>query len=249
MEEKLIYLESELPQKSDSWLEFRNSGIGASEISIIRGTFPTFWCTSHELFLKKMGNPYEFSNEYIENGNKYEEKARKYVENYLKNCSDLDKSRVFCKNIYDRTSGFDVKEPNFEQFTAKCKGFPQIFASFDGIDIKNQLVLEIKCPSQQVFTKFLRNRIPTVPKMYFDQIQAQLLIAKSHWDVERGLFALFFNDGVYFEDKKTKITNLIRLILIETELDLEYCKEMLVDCKKFLDMINNKKWTRDWKDK
>lgn len=244
----MIYTEEDLPQKSDKWKEFRSDKLGTSEISIIRGKFPKIWCDDYQLFLRKMGKPHTYSNEYTEVGDKDEEYARNFVINYFNNCVHGKDESVFCRNVYDRTGYNSITESNFERYTVQYKHFPQIFSSFDGIDLKNKIVLEIKCPSDKTFIKLLKNRKPTIPKMYFDQIQGQLLTANSHWGITNGIFAVFYKDGIYFEDKKTRITNLIRLILIKTELDLEYCKEMEDVCKKYVKMIETRRWKEDWND-
>lgn len=240
-EEKFIHKESELAQKSDKWKKFRLGKLGTSEISIIRSKFPSIWCDDYELFLRKMGKPHEFSNKSMEVGNEFEDKAREFVENYLHNGLNSD-------NVYDRTGGFDVKNPKFEQYTIQYKHFPQIFSSFDGIDIENELVLELKCPGEKVFTKILKNRKPTVPKMYVDQTQGQLEIADSWYNIKKGIFGVYYDDGVILKDKKAKTERLIKLILIRTDLDKEYCEEMLITCKKYCEMISDRRWKKNWKD-
>lgn len=241
----MIFLDKDLPQKSQKWLDFRKDKIGTSEISILKGKFPTIWCDPYELFLIKMGKPNNLDNTYVQIGNENESKARKLIESYYNKYKN-NKDYIFSRNVYDRIGELDILNVNFEQYTVQHKKYPKIFSSFDGIDIENKLVVEIKCPSQQTFTKLLKNRKPTIPKMYYDQIQGQLWIANSHWGITQGIFAVYFQDGVYFEDKITKKTNLIRLILIKTELDLEYCKELEKICSKFLEMIENRKWRANW---
>ncbi len=82
--------------------------------------------------------------------------------------------------------------------------------------------------------------------MYVDQIQGQLSNANSHWDITTGLFGVYYDQGIYVEDKITKRFNLVRLILIKTELDLEYCAEMEVVCKKYIKMLKERKWNKNW---
>ncbi len=236
---KYIFTEEDLPQKSKKWLLFRRDKLGTSEIPIIRGKFPTIWCDDYELFLRKMGKPYDTNNKYIEVGNRDEEKARQFVKDYLN-------LGLNSENVYDRTEGFDTKDVNFVQYTVQYKHFPSIFSSFDGIDVENKLILELKCPSENVFTKLLKNRVPKVPKMYFDQTQGQLMTAESHWGIDKGIFGVYYNEGVVFKNKKTKEERLIKLILIRTDLDVEYCEEMKEICKKYCDMIQNRKWKKNW---
>lgn len=242
MMDKYVWSEAELAQKSEKWKEKRLEwGLGTSEIPTILGRSPSIWGTNFDLFLRKMGKPHEFSNKYIEIGNRDEEKARKLVQNYLKNGANSD-------IIYDRTGGFEVKKPKFEQFTIQYKHFPQIFSSYDGIDIKNKLVLEIKSPSVNTFTKILKNRVPTVPKMYVDQTQGQLYIAESHFGITTGIFAVYYDEGVILVDKKAKTERLIKLILIRNDLDVEYCSEMFEICKKYVAMIESRCYNKNWRD-
>lgn len=245
---KHVHTEKSMPQKSEKWLKFRSFGVGASEISVLIGTFPRFWLSDFELFLRKMGKSNDFVNEAMEIGNRNEEKARKLLTIYLKNCKNNDENQPFCSNVYDRTGKIRGNNHNFKQYTVQHKEFPHIFSSYDGLDIRNKLVVEIKCPSQQVFTKLLKNRKPTIPKMYVPQVQTQLKIANSHWGITEGLFAIYYEDGVYFEDKLTKKTNLVKLILIETKIDLDYCKELEELCNKYFKMIIKREWNANWKD-
>lgn len=235
----MIYTEKELPQKSEEWLKFRLDKIGTSEISIIRGKFPKIWCDDYELFLRKMGKPYDNSSSYTDIGNRDEDKARVFIEEYLNYGTNSE-------HVYDRTGGMDVKDAKFVQCTVQYKHNPSIFSSFDGIDVNNKLTLEIKCPSEKTFAKILKNRQPVVSRTYVDQVQGQLMIANSHFDVTQGIFAPYLDEGVEFFDKELRTTRLIKLILVKTELDVEYCKEIEEDCRKYLQMIVNRQWRKNW---
>lgn len=248
MSKDLIHSQDDLVQKSEKWLNFRREGIGSSEISVLLGTAPKIWLNDMELFLCKMGREFSFTNEYIENGNRFEDKARKLVELYYKRCQNGDKNKPFCSNVYDRTLNIQAIEPKFEQFTVQHKDFPYIFSSYDGLSIDSKLVLEIKCPSEKVFTKLLKNREPKIPKMYLPQVQFQLEIANSHFGITQGIFAIYYDQGVYFTNKLTKETNLVKIILIETQHDAEYCKELQQVCAKFYDMMQSKCWNKDWRE-
>lgn len=237
----MIFTEKELPQKSKKWKSLREEKIGTSEIPIIRGKFPKIWCDDYELFLRKMGKPFELDNEYITVGNRDEEKAREFTQNYLN-------YRTNAENVYDRTGGFDIKNVNFHQYTVQHKNIEFLLSSFDGIDIENKIVLELKCPGEKVFTKLLKNRKPVVPKMYIDQTQGQLEIANSHFDITRGIFGVYYDEGVVLTNKKEKTEKLIKLILIRTDLDVKYCEEMILECKKFFEMIEKRHWNKNWKD-
>lgn len=243
---KYLYTEKELPQKSDNWLKFRLDKIGSSEVSILTGNFPTFWCDDYQLFLRKMGKKDDFINEHLNRGNKYEKTARKYVENYL-NTFNTKENNIECyKHVYDRTNILNKKHSKFFQFTLIHREIPYIFTSFDGIDLDNKLVLELKCPSENTFKKLLKNRTPSVPKMYYDQVQTQLMIANSHYGIKRGIFGIYYNNGVEFFNKKNEKTHLIKLILIETELDEEYCENIKKICEKYIKIIKERQWNRHW---
>ena len=243
---KYIYSEQELPQKTKNWLDARITfGLGASQVPILMGNYPPHWATPYDLFLEKMGKPQKPMTEDMERGI-FEDQGRSYLENYLNNCKNEEDGSVFCRNVYDRTSNLSTNDVKFEQFTVISKDVPNLFASFDGIDINNKLVLEIKCPKQGIFNKLLRNRVPSVPKTYLAQVQSQLMIANSHWGITKGIFAVFFPDGLYYENKKTGRNDLIRLIVIETELDEEYCEEIKNKCKIFWDMVENRSWNKYW---
>lgn len=243
--EKYIYSEQELPQKSEKWLEFRRNGIGASEISAILGKLPPHWANDYEIFLRKLGKVSDFSSKHMERGVLLEDSARKTVTHYLNYCKKTDNSSILCSNYIDKTKikpEFTVK---FEQLTVKYKNFDKIFASFDGVDLNNKMILEIKCPSQSTFTKMTRAR--KIPSTYFSQIQTQLMVANSHWGITKGLFANFYPEGIYIEDKVTGRAQLKKLVILEVDFDPEYCKELEIICKKFWKMVENNKWNNNWK--
>lgn len=240
----MIYKEEDLAQNSDEWLEFRKGGIGASEIPAIFGKTPPHWDNPYEVFLRKMGKHGKKANEYMRRGKLLEDQAGVFVKNHLKNCQGDIKMSVFCGNCVDR---FDEKikfDPNFEKITAKYKDFEHIFASFDGVDIDNGLILELKCTQQSGFTKLAKN--PKVPKMYFLQIQTQLMVANSQWGIKTGVFANYYPEGVYIKNKNTDQMELIRLVLIKVELDEEISKEIEKTARNFWKMVENKKWNVNW---
>lgn len=242
---KYIYSESELEQKSKAWHDLRLSGIGASELAAILSLMPPHWSNPYEVYLKKLGKPQSPPNEAMLRGVHLEERAKNAVSNHLTNCIQEDNS-IFCRNSLNFTDFKDLKNVKFKQYTAIYKDFPHMFASFDGVDKTNQIVLEIKCPSESNFRKIIKK--PSVGRIYKPQVQAQLMIAHSHWGINKGIFANYYPEGVYITNKTTDELELVRLVLVQTELDVEYCKELVKICKAFWKNVENKTWNKNWKE-
>lgn len=240
----MIFLEQDLPQKSEKWHKFRLNGIGASEVPAILGKLPPHWNNPYEVFLQKLGKPRKEPTKSMERGVILEDKARNFVSNFLKNCKKNKNMSIFCENCLDLTNLELEFNPEFQQLTAQYKYFDKIFASFDGIDEKNGILLEIKCPEWKNFSKMVKK--PDISKIYYDQVQTQLMIANSHWGINKAIFANFYPEGIFLEEKDTKIVKLIRLILIEVDFDKEYCDNIIKTCENFWKMIENKQWNKNW---
>lgn len=241
MNKQLVWSEEELPQKSKKWLKFRDeSGFGASQIPIILGNYPPQWSSPYELFLEKMGKPKKEAHIDTERG-ELENEAREFITDYYNSINT-----IVCDNVYDRTENTKLNNTNFEQYTVQHKEINNIFASYDGIDFQNKLVLEIKCPKEGIFKTILKNKIPKVPKTYLAQVQFQLLIANSHWNIDRGIFAVYHPEGFERNTKNDNNPEKINLILIETKLDKNYCEDVLLTCNKFFEMVELRKWRNNW---
>jgi len=238
-----VYTEDELPQKSDSWLEFRRSGIGASEVPKIMGQLPPQWGGAFDVFLNKMGKPGNPPNKAMERGIIYEDKARNYITNYLES-KRLGKNSIHEIGTIDLSENIVEKKVKFQQLTVKYKDFNRIFASFDGIDFNNKLILEIKCPKYENFVKFLKK--PKLSKTYLTQVQTQLMIANSHWGITKGIFANYCPEGVIYTEKgETKAKN-IRLVLLYVDLDEDITKNIEKTCKNFWSMVETNQYDKNW---
>lgn len=144
---KLKYTPLNLEQRSEDWLEWRKSGIGASEASVIMGSLPFDFEDILELWKKKVGLPVaEFQmNEAIQKGIDLEDEA-------------LEK--------FTAATGIKM-EP-------KCFTHPEhtfLRASLDGIDKKLKQGVEIKCPSA---TKYYTAKKGIVIPYYYTQVQQQM---------------------------------------------------------------------------
>jgi putative phage-type endonuclease len=144
---KLKYTALNLEQRSEDWLEWRKSGIGASEASVIMGSLPFIFEDTLELWKKKTGLPVpEFQmNDAIQLGIDTEDEA-------------LEK--------FTDATGIKM-EP-------KCFTHPEysyLRASLDGIDKKLKQGVEIKCPSA---TKYYTAKKGIVIPYYYTQVQQQM---------------------------------------------------------------------------
>lgn len=242
---KYIYLEKDLPQKSQEWHDFRLNHLGASEVPKIMGELPYFFGTPYDIFLLKMGKPQPPPNKNMIRGIEFEEPARNFVTEYLKS-KFLGIYNKINENILDYTN-YNLKfEPNFKQITAKHKKINHISASFDGIDKKNGLILEVKCPKYENFIKFTKKS--KLPSTYKSQVQTQLMVANSHWGITKGIFISYYHDGVDYKNKIENSDELIKMVILEIEIDQEHCKKIEKTCNKFWKMVECRQWNKYWKE-
>lgn len=131
---------------TNNWLEWRHGGIGASESAVLMGSLPFSWKDILDLWKFKVGL---IENDFIENdavklGKQLEPEAR-------------DK--------YTEVTGIQVSPDCYER-----TDFPFIKASLDGINRKENHIVEIKCPGT---TKFYEAKKGIVSPYYYSQIQQQ----------------------------------------------------------------------------
>lgn len=136
-----------LTQGSEEWLEWRKTGLGASDAPIIMEESP--WKTPYELWLEKTGK-------------KEPVKANKWQLRGL----DLEEAARRC---YIKKTGNAVFP-----LCAQHEQYPWLLASFDGIDFAGNLIVEIKCAGGIDHHEALAGRIP---KKYYPQLQHQMLVA------------------------------------------------------------------------
>ncbi len=136
-----------LNQGSEEWLEFRRERIMASDAGVVIGVNP--YMTPSHLWNQKKGIINEpFENAAMIRGKLLEEEARKKAEEVLG-------VPIFpCVGVHDEL-----------QFMG---------ASFDGIDIFDQFVVEIKCPGERVLNQISQGKIP---EYWIAQIQHQLFVS------------------------------------------------------------------------
>lgn len=151
----LRYLESELPQGSQEWLDLRKGHITATMASVIAGNNP--FQSPDKLWKEMLGLiPRQESNFAMNTGKRLEPVAR---------------------NLYEQRVG--------EQFDPLCiisetevdvDGKPWIMASLDGMDAFATKGIEIKCPGEKTHLLALSG---TAPDYYGDQMQWQFLASEN----------------------------------------------------------------------
>lgn len=184
-----------LDQNSPAWLAWRQEGIGASDISIIVGSNP--YKTALQLWEEKCG--FGSSDSSVTDamlfGIKNEGKARDWINKNYK--------------YFFEPCCIEDKETNYFR------------ASLDGFDKKQNVILEIKCPSSERIIKEVKEE-KTFPQYWIDQVQWQFIVSKATsaylgvWDwKENGC------------------------IISEIHPDVERQAKLVKEAKKFWDMVKN----------
>lgn len=139
---KIIKLE----QRSDEWLEFRKSHIGASEIASIMGVDP--WRTPYQLWCEKTGLvESQPPNKAMERGIFMEDEA---LHRFIA-----------------------IKERFYEPMVGVYNRWDVASASFDGVSEDHKYMVEIKIPGERVY---LEMKDVGIPKNYYYQCQWQMMI-------------------------------------------------------------------------
>ena len=139
-----------LKQNSPEWLNWRADGIGASDIGIILGYNP--YKTPLRLYNEKCGYVSdEFSNKATQYGKEQEPLALAWLEDHF---------------------GRD-----FESICAEHSDYPFMRASFDALNLKENIVVEIKSPYNEGSLEEMKRG--KIPKTYLAQLQWQMMIADS----------------------------------------------------------------------
>lgn len=145
----------EITQNTEKWLEWRNTGLGASDAATILGCNP--YMTEFQLWEIMTGRkkPPDLSKNFnVQRGNRLEPLARSTAEKYIK-----QKLHVIC-----------AAEVNN----------PFVLTSFDGITADRKIVCELKCPHETTFYKILSEKEKsTFYFIYWIQVQQQLYVSKA----------------------------------------------------------------------
>lgn len=218
---KLVYTEEELPQRSDEWLEMRKSTIGASETGAILGLL-TKYEKPKTVWKRKTGRLKPKTNSAImQRGADLEEDAKKAVILHLEKVEELN-------------------NPQVTPYFAKHPDYDFIAVSFDGVDVENKFITELKCPSfVTVFKSVFENGIQDY---YYCQVQQQLAVSNAHWGIDKAYFCSYYPDGAYIYSPVDYIEYLKRLAVIDIDFDEKYWNAMLKVLTKFNDNVKYNKW-------
>jgi putative phage-type endonuclease len=135
-----------LQQNTKEWLDYRKGKIGSSDAPSIMGVG---FKTPYQLWLEKLSLSETPINKSMQRGHDLEEEARRAFENI----TDL---LVFPEVI-------ESKEHNW------------MIASLDGITLKRDAIVEIKCAGQKDHDIALNGQIPD---KYFPQVQHQMAVSE-----------------------------------------------------------------------
>jgi putative phage-type endonuclease len=218
---KLIYTEEELPQRSEEWLKMRESTIGASETGAILGLL-TKYEKPKTVWKRKTGRlKKKKENEAMFRGKELEEEAKEATLLHL------------------------IKEENIENpqavpYFAKHPNHDFIAVSFDGVDLENGFITELKCPKfVTVFKSVFENGIQNY---YYCQVQQQLAVAKEHWGIEKGFFSSYYPQGAYIFSPLDFKEYLKYIAVIDIEFDETYWNAMLKVLTRFNQNVKNDSW-------
>lgn len=146
----------DVEQGTKEWLEdFRGKGIGSSDVALLMNEGRLYDRDVGTLWKQKVG--YEkvvpLDNVHIQRGKDLEPKIRDEVNKLL--------------------------GTHFEPACVLRTDAPYLRASLDGIDFDNDCILEIKAPSEKVYSKYIGTW--EIPENYYLQIQYQMLCANVHY--------------------------------------------------------------------
>lgn len=158
-----------LTQRSEAWLKMRQEKIGASDAPIIMGVSP--WKKPLQLWEEKLGfRPPEESNQWMLRGIELEDDARNAF--------------IFETGIY--------VTPRVVQH----KILDWMIASLDGIDDKNENIIEIKCPGRK---DHMIAKEGYIPNKYIPQLQHQMSVC----DLKKAFYFSYYNgDTALIEVKR-----------------------------------------------
>lgn len=210
---KLVEL-VDLNQSSKEWLDWRNDGIGSSDVALLMSSEPVFDRTVGTLWKQRVGyeRAVELDNEHIRRGKELEPIIRDEVNKIL--------------------------GTNFNPLCIMRKDKPYLRASLDGIDFDRDAILEIKSPSDKVFEKYLKTW--QIPENYYLQMQYQMLCS----DVEYCYFAfgrqIIIKEGMSDPEYGTDPITKLEIYIIPVKNN--YTKQLDIErrCELFWKGVNTK---------
>lgn len=175
-----------LKQRSREWLQWRSKMICASDAPPIMGVSP--YKTSEKLMHEKTHFYEQNVNPYMQRGLDLESQALK--------CFEDETGLIMFPCVGEHENGW-------------------MAASFDGMTLDDDAIVEIKCPGKKDHQLSLEGKIP---EKYYPQLQHQLFVS--------GLSVVFYYS---FDGEKGKI--------IEVKIDDAYINIMIEKEMQFLDNL------------
>lgn len=225
MKKKIVYPESELAQRSEKWLQKRQGCVGGSEVADVLGIGFQKAQTLWKRKTKRLQPKKENAN--MARGTLLEDEALEKA----KQTPELQE--------YDNL--------NIQKFFAYHPKYDFIGVSFDGVDIENKFIVEIKCPSK--VWNFRSVFEDGVPDYYYPQIQLQLMVAKEIWGIEKAYFASYFKGGTFILDKAKYIEYNREIVVIDVDYDKPYIKAMEKALKRYSKFLREDYWDKEEYDK
>lgn len=158
----MIFQPSELIQGSEEWLNWRKTGIGASEMSVIMGSLPFSYEDIIELWKKKVGmqvKPFIVTPA-IQEGIDTEPEARE----------------KFIKRVGVKVEPKCFTHPEYEFLRASLDGYGVVKKRSKIVD---RVAVEIKCPQMTSYKKAAKGKIIDY---YYTQIQQQIACAELDYE-------------------------------------------------------------------
>jgi putative phage-type endonuclease len=167
----------DLKQNTPEWEAFRKDKIGASDAAAILGISP--WATPHQLWLKKKSESANYSSEAMERGKRLEPVALE---------------------LFNKQTGL-----NMIPAVGQCEEDLWHIASFDGLSVNGDAIVEIKVPTENGSSMKLAKE-GVIPEHYKSQIQHQMMVSglqKAYYFVFDGVESVLMEmeaDNLYMRD-------------------------------------------------
>jgi putative phage-type endonuclease len=221
--DKLIYTEEELPQRSQEWLDIRKNVIGGSEIATILGLLQKY-SKPVSVWKHKTGKTKKKENPKMTRGAEMEDEAAEIIKQYL-------------------TEHEEIHNPAVTKLFAIHPDHRYIGVSFDGVDLDNKFITEIKCPGyvwnfKSVFSDGIQD-------YYYPQVQLQLMVANAHWGIDKAYFCSYYPDGAYILSPLEFKEYLKKLAVIDIDYDPQYCECLAQVAKKYYKFVEYDYWNEE----
>jgi putative phage-type endonuclease len=186
-----------LTQNTPEWLSFRREHIGASDASVIMGLSP--YRSVEQLYLDKTQGQEQRSTASMQRGLDLEPMARE----------------IFLE-AYKNYSGKDL---DLFPTVVESEEYPFMSASLDGLDQRERVIVEIKCPNSRDHQMAKEGKIP---EHYQCQMQHQMAVCG-------------YGQAWYFSYKNDS-----DWVMLPLERDENFIYNMICEEKKFFDSMTGK---------